>query len=172
MGNISAIKYIDAYYFKKGERFLPYISANFKTHYCVGLVGDLKSKKDFIKVLFSYSKDYKSERGILIPKSAVVFEENNKYYRLPEENISLINKDTPVGVWWDDITYFDGENIPRECSKMYSEGKVLEILEDRIILINPTTLNLSNKLQNHKFEEDISVVVIPRCLITGVESFK
>lgn len=161
MKNIIAVKYIDAIYFKKGEKFK---FSDFKINVAVGW---MKSFKEHILVFFS-KKDNQPEEGILIPKAVILFDKNNK-----KENLFLnkIKIGSSVGIYWKDIVYFNESEAPKKPATMYSEGNIFYLDDTAVALEKQETVKIDGAIKNHP-KEIASYIVIPKSMIINLEVYE
>ena len=161
MDSIVAVRYIDALYFKKSEK---YNFTEFKTHVAVGW---LVNYNTHITIIFN-KKENIPESGLVIPKEALIFE--NQDEQINAQNF-LFKKDSSIGVYWKDLIYFTNGKIPENPMLMYSEGKIFSITNSAVILKNPETVAVSKKnIKNHPIEK-ISFLVIPKLLVSNIEYY-
>ncbi len=166
MDQIVAIRYIDAFYSE--EKKLS--SSKFITNYSVGKL--VSTTRDFIVLCFA-EKDGIPWRGLLLPHEALIFDEKNKTSEPAnvKNKVKKIKKNTPVGVFWKDLVYFENGVLPSSYSLMYTEGKVHSITSKAIIIRNPETINITpGKLANHPKIRPF-FYVIPRYFITDIETY-
>ena len=170
MKNVSAIRYVDARYFKKNENGFKHANDDFRIFIAVGEVVMSENKDAHVRIVFTadVGDTEKPERGILIPLSAILFENPEQSKPLKEETSDHLVEGSSVGVWWRDIVYFDEGNVPDECTQMYTEGTLAKSSDDRIVVANPTTLKTSGQVANHPADEDISLIIIPKVLVKDV----
>lgn len=168
MEQIIAIRYVDAFYSE--EKKLS--SKKLIIHYSVGKLVSVSKKS--ITISFT-EKDGIPWRGLLLPREALIFDKKNKISESVsvKNKIKKIKKNTPVGVFWKDLVYFENGVLPPSYSLMYTEGKVHSITSKAIIIKNPETINITpGKLANHPKEiVYISFLIIPVLSITDVENY-
>jgi hypothetical protein len=168
MNQIIAIRYADAFYSE--EKNLT--SSKLITHYSVGKIA--ATSKDFIAISFT-EKNNIPWRGLLLPREAIVFKKNNKISELAsvKNKIKKIKKNTPIGIFWKDLVYFENGVLPPSYSLMYTEGKVHFITPKAIIIKDPETIKIAPKknTQHPKRKTNLSFLIIPRFLITDIEIY-
>lgn len=164
MKNIVAIKYIDALYYKKYEKLK---FTELTTHVAMGEV--ISISDDHLTLSF-VNKNGIPEKGLLIPKNALIFEKDtliSKKFNLSDSHIGF-----DIGVFWNDLVYFQNGKIPRQCTHMYSEGKLFSVTNNTLIIKNPETIKVREKnVAGNHLGREISLVIIPKSLIANFELY-
>ena len=168
MNQIIAIRYIDAFYSK--EKKLD--SAKIIAHYAVGKL--FATTKEFTAISFT-EKNNIPWRGLLLPHESLIFDARKKTSELPNvvDKISKIKTHTSVGIFWKDIVYFENGIVPKFPPLMYTEGEVFSISARAVIIQMPQTITIiPNQITNHpEGQNDITLIIIPRSLITDIEIY-
>ena len=159
MKNFITIKYIDALYYT--TEVLNY--RKLTTHIALGKL--VQFSDDSLKIIFS-EKNGKPESGLLIPMGAIILNDNKSKIMIKFD----IKRNVDVGVSWKDIVFFTKGRIPDNCTRMYSEGKFISENDDVVILKNPTTIMLKNKIQNHP-KVKATFTVIPKVMIATIQTY-
>ena len=163
MQPIIAIRYIDALYFKKDEKFS---FDKFKTHVAVG---KLVSFNNHIMLCFT-ERGGLCQTGLLIPKEAIILEKENMLSNVDIHDLqSKIGSD--IGLFWKDIVHFVKGKMPNHCPVMYSEGEFFSSTTDAIIVKNPETIITGQERPLNHPPEKASFVVIPKSIITDIEFY-
>lgn len=161
MNQVITIQYIDALYFT--EKKLDY--NNFVIHRAIG---KLISFNDHITISF-IEKNKLPEKGLLLPKEALILEKRSNKFNQELENLSS-KVGIDIGIYWKDIVYFIKGKVPDECTNMYSEGILFSTTPDAVIVKNPGTIMVKKKIGNHP-KEKTTFIVIPKSFITNVELY-
>lgn len=159
MKNFITIKYIDALYYTSNK----IVYENLSTHIAIGKL--FSYSNDNIKIFFS-EKNNKPESGLVLPLSTLIFD-NNKNLKF---KYFSIKRGETVGVYWNDITFFTNGRVPDSYTEMYTEAKIFDEKDDVIILKNPITLMLKNKIQNHP-KTSATYAVIPKVMISDIQIY-
>jgi hypothetical protein len=162
MNKIFAVRYIDALYFKKNEleKF-----SNFIVHVAVGWLSVFDKH---IVVCFS-KKNKTAERGLLIPKQAIIFEKKQEVKDVFDYKLLIAG--LVIGIYWIDIVYFNNGNVPKSPTEMYSEGEFFSITDGSIIIKKPETLALNKKdIINHPNIKP-AFCVIPKSFIKSIQIY-
>lgn len=159
MRNFIIVKYNDALYYTEKELSYKQLTEHFA-------IGKLKHfSNDHIKIIFS-EKNGKPESGLLIPTSAIILDDSSSTIK----KVFSDKKNMDVSIYWRDIVFFNSGIMPDDCTKMYSEGELFTETEDVIILKNPTTIMVKNKIQNHP-KTRATFIVIPKVMITEIQTY-
>lgn len=168
MDKICSIKYVDAYYsYEKniGETKLSFFEAH----------GYVERDENDIVISFikerglPFSKIINEKRniikGLVIPAKALISVVSNYSTNI----LSNIHEGSMVEVTWRDIVYI--ANLPRyDCSTMYTEGSLLRIEKDHIILKNPETIRTyPTPVKNHPGGGHPTYLIIPISFINNIE---
>ena len=78
---------------------------------------------------------------------------------------------TGLGIYWDDIVFFDNGKLPKQPTEMYTEGKIHKITKNAIIISNPITIKIKKKLENHP-QQKATYAAIPFNLIKSVDKYE
>lgn len=165
-GTIVALWYTDALFFYKKPKNWPRLGE----YLTIGKL--IKTTKEYILVEYT-SKNNHTERGLLIPKSAIIYRKQLK--KKPRNKyVSLMKKGVVVGITWKDIVYFDDGVIPKSATEMYSEGSIVSIKYDYIIFRNENTLALTEyKVRNFPESKNRPLYfAIPTSFISRVEKYE
>ena len=161
MKKVIFIKYIDSLYYT--EKKLKY--NGFKPHVAIGQL--ILKSNEHITISFT-EKNGIAETGLLIPKKALIFQKRKESIINNLDHSKKINSE--VGVFWKDIVYFSDSKIPKECTSMYSEGKLFFENHEVIIVKNPETIKIKKKIENHP-RIKVYFIAIPKPLITNIEIY-
>lgn len=168
MNQIIAIRYIDAFYTK--EKKLG--SDKIIIHHTIGKL--FATTKEFTAISFT-EKNNIPWRGLLLPRESLIFDARKKTSELPNvgDKISKIKTNTSVGIFWKDIVYFENGIVPEFPPLMYTEGEVFSISTRAVIIQMPQTITITPKqITNHpEGQNDITLIIIPRSLITDIEIY-
>lgn len=165
MKNISAVRYVDAFYYTKDEEMLntqaiPHVA-----------VGELLQYPEHIIIIFSKFDDL-PERGLVIPKSALILEENQKNEKVSEK---AFHKKESVGLYWEDVVYFGNGKIPNTPTTMYTEGTIISETKEVVVIQHEDTIAIGdNGIKNHPKPSKPKpyIFVIPKKIITSVEIYE
>lgn len=162
MQSIVAVRYVDAFY--SNEKVIK--DARLQQHVVVGEL--LSSTQKHIAVVF-VKEGALPNRGLLIPKESIVFERANLKIK---RRIRVIRplKNAPVGIFWRDLVYFENGVLPRECSSMYTKGRVHSVTKDAIVIKNPKTVKITPRGTINHPKHKPAFYVIPQALIVRIES--
>lgn len=163
--NIITLEYIDAIcFYKKPKKWFSPV-----TNTVLGKL--IHSSENQIIIEFT-QKNNKPERGLLIPTNAMIFL-REAHTDKEDKHIPPIKKGSTIGVTWKDIVYFDNGVIPTQATEMYSEGKVVFVAKNYIVLHNTNTLSLSSKeVKNFPdTPKKPAYFLIPRRFISNVEKY-
>jgi len=155
------IRYIDAIYFT--NKYCEY--KKLTTHIALG---KLVSCDNCIMISFVENNGI-PKKGLLVPKEALILKEKilNKNSDILKDLSSY--KNSNIGVYWKDVVYFEN-NIPNECTQMYSEGELFSEDSEIIIIKNPITIKIKNKIDNHP-KVKVFFIVIPKLFVTSIEFY-
>jgi len=168
MERIVALRYIDAFYSEKRtlrkKEFTPHIA-----------VGELVFVSPDSGTVSFTEEDGIPEKGLLLPREAIVFEKKNRKRSAGTNTLAaavkkLKNGDA-IGIFWKDIIYFEKGIVPQSCAVMYTEGKLHAVTADAVIVKNPETIRVKpSKIVNHPLTRPL-FYVIPRSFITSIERY-
>ena len=106
--------------------------------------------------------------GLVIPDTALISKKNT------DKNKILANFKTgiSVAVTWRDIVIFDSGNLRDNCPIMYTEGILLKIEKDHVVLKNPETVRTyPDPIKNHPKKKP-NYYIIPTSFITDIVIIK
>ncbi len=167
INNIITLEYVDAMYFYKR----PSKWSSPTTYTVLGKL--IHSSKDQVIIGFTQTNN-KSERGLLIPTNAIIFLREAHTYNETEHIHTPVKKGLVVGITWKDIVYFDNGIIPTQATEMYSEGKIVFVAKNYIVLHNTNTLSLSNKKVKNfpDTPKKPAYFLIPKPFISNIEKYE
>lgn len=153
------------YFYKRPKKWSPpatYIVLGKLTHF----------SKDQVIIGFT-QKNNRLERGLLIPTNAIIFPRKTHVYK-ETASAFLIKKGAAVGITWKDIVYFDDGIIPTQATEMYSEGTIVFVAKNYIVLHNTNTLSLSNKKVKNfpDTPKKPAYFLIPKAFILNIEQYE
>lgn len=130
-----------------------------------------RSNKSFIRVVFTY-KDEKPHEGLLIPKSAMLVNQQSASSRKSTAIAAGIKKGTPIAVDWVDIVYFNNGLVPGALSRAYTEGLFNACENDVLSIDDPETVIFpsQNTPRNHP-EKKPRRYYIPLSLIQTITPY-
>lgn len=159
MSNFSKIEYVDAFYIS--EDTLEKVDLYPHTAYGTIMVDN----PEYIILSFVNSLEDKnvSEKGLLLIKKSLV--SNYTKQTTVVKDFAIGDK---VNVYWDDIVYFE-KSIPKQQTKMYTEGHIVALTKTFLIIKDPVTLRIFPKpIKNHPGYTPF-YYVIPLSFITKIE---
>lgn len=165
MDNIVAIRYIDAIYYTRSEKLN---FTDFTTHIAIGNL--VAVSNDHVTLSF-VEKNKIPEKGLLIPKTALIFEKEKYVSKRDKFNFSNLNTGSDISIFWNDLVYFQNSGIPDQCTPMYSEGKLFSLTPNAIILRESNTIKIKEKGVSMHPDRHTSFVVIPKSFITSIEFY-
>ena len=158
-----AIRYIDAFYSTKEK----IESIKFTTHITVGV---LRVFDDHVVIIFK-EEDSLPKEGMLIPRQALILEDNSKS-ELDFNDLDLHSKKGSVlGIFWKDIVYFESGNIPDKCTTIYTEGELFSVTPEAIVIKDPETIKIkTEEIRNHPKNKP-RFYIIPKSFVVDIEFY-
>lgn len=171
---VYSIKYIDAYYvYLKNIKKTDYTS--FLPHEAYGYMernGDniiiifIKKRGTSVKKLIK--EKGKIVKGLVIPDTSLITTSKNKKNNDVLKNVTI---NSPVSVTWRDIVYVANMAV-HDCSIMYTEGILIRIENDHIVLKTPETICVDPApVKNHPMEKP-NYYIIPTSFIKNISVTK
>lgn len=154
------IEYIDALYFTTKKISFE----KFKIHVTLGKI--INKNSEYLTVVFK-EKNNKPFTGLILPTNSIV----NRLSKYSNKFINKFNVDDEVGIYWDDLVYFDNGSVPKKQTPMYTEGRICKIFDSGIIVSNPTTIKIKKRIENHP-EVKTTFVAIPFSLIKSIDKYE
>jgi hypothetical protein len=159
---VVAIWYIDALYFYKKPSKWP----KFNQYMAVGTL--VRATNECVVLEYS-EKNYVTERGLLVPAAALVLsKETKKSYGV----LGNIKSGMRVGITWHDVVYFDEGVVPERASVMYSEGEVVMVRDDAVIIRNNKTVKMSDSTDFPNTSRKPSYFMIPAAFIARSDVYE
>jgi hypothetical protein len=159
---VVAIWYIDALYFYKKPSKWPEFA-----HYMA--VGNLVRATNECVVLEYTEKNHATERGLLVPAAALVLPKEKQKI---SDILGTIKQGMHVGITWRDVVYFDEGVVPEQASVMYSEGEVVMVKEDAVIIHNTKTVKVSDTTDFPNTPTKPAYFMIPAAFITRSDVYE
>jgi len=159
INSIIAVRYIDALYFtNKNIDF-----GGFPEHVTMGRI--FKKEEDYIGVSFSDKNSF-PQKGLLLPTGSLILDAKKSKKFTPEIKTGI------VGVFWKDITYFDNDKLPKDCTTIYTEGEFFSTQKEALIIKNPKTIKIGEIVSGHpEKRKKIYFCAIPWSIITSIENY-
>ena len=165
MDKIFAIKYIDALYFQQGDQKY----TGLKTYVAIGKA---IIRENCLILYFREQANGTPIEGLVLPREAIVFEQDNNKVVKNKEVLSYPQKGSDVGIYWTDIVHFENNQMPEEPTAMYTEGKLMEEFNNSVMIEKPKTLKIKGVLsENHPKNIEPELCVIPKSLINDIEVY-
>jgi len=170
MDKISRVEYVDASYTYDEDLSEAKLSV-FEAHGYVEKVADniviIFIKKRGTNIQETIKNKENIVKGLVIPNSALISAVNINKNKI----LDGITEGLLVTVTWRDIVYV--ANTPTyDCATMYTEGTLVKIEKDHIILKNPETIRTYPfPVKNHPAEKP-SYYTIPISLIAEIKVIK
>lgn len=165
MNKVFNIKYIDAYYIYTKKISQTKLSL----HEAYGYV-----KKNGNNIIIAFIKrklEHGQEKvalGLVIPDTAFV----SKKDIFDKKILANLKTGMSIAVTWRDIVVFDSGDLRDNCPIMYTEGILLKIEKDHIVLKNPETVRVyPSPVRNHPLKKP-DYYIVPTSLITDIKIVK
>ena len=159
------IEYVDAYYIYTKNIGQTKLSL-FESY------GYIKINVDNIIVAFVKRKISNGKEevgwGLVIPNTALFSMKDT----INKEILKNLKTGMSVAVTWRDVVAFDYGSQRKDCPIMYTEGILVRIKSDHIVLKDPETIGIyPGSIRNHP-QEKPTFYIIPISLITDVVIIK
>lgn len=171
MDKIYNIKYVDASY--SYEKKIKQTKLDLYEAY-----GYVKKNKNNIIIIFIkkrkigvgkiINRKESVPMGLVIPDTALIL--TSRVYK--NEIMKNVSINSSISVTWRDVVHV--ENLPRyDCSIMYTEGILVKIESDYVVLKDPKTIRTyPTPVKNHPGSGLPTCLVIPISFITDIEVVK
>lgn len=165
MSKIYNIHYVDAYYSYDNEIGETKLSP----HEAYGYV---EKNNDNLVIIFikkgGAEKDQNIIKGLIMPNTALI----STLGSVGNDILSNVEVGSRIKMEWRDIVYV--ANQPRrDCSMMYTEGVLVKIEKDHIVIKNPETIRAYPKpIKNHPGGGLPTYLVVPVSFITDISVIK
>jgi len=165
MDKIYSVKYVDAYYSYEKKITQTKLSL-FEAHgYVEKNVNNIIIA--FIKRKLAYGRE-EVVLGLVIPDTALVSVVDT-YKTDILKNVAI---GSSVTVTWRDVVIFDYGDLRNDCPIMYTEGILVKIEKDHIVLKDPETIRIyPNPVRNYPVEKP-NYYMIPISFISDITVIK
>ncbi len=166
MSKIYNIHYVDAYYLYDDEIGETKLSP----HEAYGYME--KNNDNLVIIFIKKVEDSQNQiivKGLVIPNTALISALGSATNDILLRNIEVGSR---IKIEWQDIVYV-ANILRRDCSVMYTEGVLVKIEKDHIVIKNPETIRTYPRpVQNHPGGGLPTYLVLPISFITDISEIK